>query len=264
MYKIIVCGACGRMGRELIEVIDELDDIQLLGAIEAPNHPCLGEKIGKIEVSFNLEESIQEGAVLVEFTTTSATLEHLGIAKRKGTPMVIGTTGFKDEEEYGIIEKTSQEIPILLSPNMSVGINLMYNLVKQASQALQGKKFDHEIIELHHRLKKDAPSGTAKKIAEIIAKATGKDLSENLVYGRQGITGKRTDKEIGIHSVRGGTAVGEHTVVFAGDGERLEITHRADSRRIYALGAILGAQFLTRKQNGLYDLQDALAVKETN
>lgn len=252
------------MGRELIRVIDELEDIQLVGAIEAPNHPCLGEKIGKIEVSFNLEESIQEGAVVVEFTTTSATLEHLGIAKRKGTPMVIGTTGFKDEEEYSIIEKTSQEIPILLSPNMSVGINLMYNLVKQASQILQGKKFDHEIIELHHRLKKDAPSGTAKKIAQIIAKATGKDLSENLVYGRQGITGERTEKEIGIHSVRGGTAVGEHTVVFAGNGERLEITHRADSRRIYALGAILGAQFVTGKQKGLYDLQDALAVKETN
>jgi len=210
MYKIIICGACGRMGRELIRVIDELEDIQLVGAIEAPNHPCLGEKIGKIEVSFNLEESIQEGAVVVEFTTTSATLEHLGIAKRKGTPMVIGTTGFKDEEEHSIIEKISQEIPILLSPNMSVGINLMYNLVKQASQVLQGKKFDHE------------------------------------------------------NSVRGGTAVGEHTVVFAGNGERLEITHRADSRRIYALGAILGAQFITGKQKGLYDLQDALAVKETN
>lgn len=249
------------MGRELVRVIDELENIQLVGAIEAPNHPCLGEKIGKIEVSFNLEESIQEGAVVVEFTTTSATLEHLGVAKRKGTPTVIGTTGFKDEEEYSIIEKTSQEIPILLSPNMSVGINLMYNLVKQASQILQGKKFDHEIIELHHRLKKDAPSGTAKKIAEIIAKATGKDLSENLVYGRQGITGERTEKEIGIHSVRGGTAVGEHTVVFAGNGERLEITHRADSRRIYALGAILGAQFITGKQKGLYDLQDALAAK---
>jgi len=263
MYKIIVCGACGRMGRELIRVIDELEDIQLVGAIEAPNHPCLARKIGKIEVSFNLEESIQEGAVVVEFTTTSATLEHLGIAKRKGTPMVIGTTGFKDEE-YGIIEEASQEIPILLSPNMSVGINLMYNLVKQASQILQGKKFDHEIIELHHRLKKDAPSGTAKKIAEIIAEATGKDLSENLVYGRQGITGERTEQEIGIHSVRGGTAVGEHTVVFAGNGERLEITHRADSRRIYALGAVLAAQFITGKEKGLYDLQDALKVKETN
>lgn len=263
MYKIIVCGACGRMGRELIRVIDELEDIQLVGTIEAPNHPCLARKIGKIEVSFNLEESIQEGAVVVEFTTTSATLEHLGIAKRKGTPMVIGTTGFKDEE-YGIIEEASQEIPILLSPNMSVGINLMYNLVKQASQILQGKKFDHEIIELHHRLKKDAPSGTAKKIAEIIAEATGKDLSENLVYGRQGITGERTEQEIGIHSVRGGTAVGEHTVVFAGNGERLEITHRADSRRIYALGAVLAAQFITGKEKGLYDLQDALKVKETN
>ncbi len=263
MYKIIVCGACGRMGRELIRVIDELEDIQLVGAIETPNHPCLARKIGKIEVSFNLEESIQEGAVVVEFTTTSATLEHLGIAKRKGTPMVIGTTGFKDEE-YGIIEEASQEIPILLSPNMSVGINLMYNLVKQASQILQGKKFDHEIIELHHRLKKDAPSGTAKKIAEIIAEATGKDLTENLVYGRQGITGERTEQEIGIHSVRGGTAVGEHTVVFAGNGERLEITHRADSRRIYALGAVLAAQFITGKEKGLYDLQDALKVKETN
>lgn len=263
MYKIIVCGACGRMGRELIRVIDELEDIQLVGAIEAPNHPCMARKIGKIEVSFNLEESIQEGAVVVEFTTTSATLEHLGIAKRKGTPMVIGTTGFKDEE-YSIIEEASQEIPILLSPNMSVGINLMYNLVKQASQILQGKKFDHEIIELHHRLKKDAPSGTAKKIAEIIAEATGKDLSENLVYGRKGITGERTEQEIGIHSVRGGTAVGEHTVVFAGNGERLEITHRADSRRIYALGAVLAAQFITGKEKGLYDLQDALKVKETN
>lgn len=251
------------MGRELIRVIDELEDIQLVGAIETPNHPCLARKIGKIEVSFNLEESIEEGAVVVEFTTTSATLEHLGIAKRKGTPMVIGTTGFKDEE-YGIIEEASQEIPILLSPNMSVGINLMYNLVKQASQILQGKKFDHEIIELHHRLKKDAPSGTAKKIAEIIAEATGKDLSENLVYGRQGITGERTEQEIGIHSVRGGTAVGEHTVVFAGNGERLEITHRADSRRIYALGAVLAAQFITGKEKGLYDLQDALKVKETN
>ena len=263
MYKIIVCGACGRMGRELIRVIDELEDIQLVGAIETPNHPCLARKIGKIEVSFNLEESIQEGAVVVEFTTTSATLEHLGIAKRKGTPMVIGTTGFKDEE-YSIIEEASQEIPILLSPNMSVGINLMYNLVKQASQILQGKKFDHEIIELHHRLKKDAPSGTAKKIAEIIAEATGKNLSENLVYGRQGMTGERTEQEIGIHSVRGGTAVGEHTVVFAGNGERLEITHRADSRRIYALGAVLAAQFITGKEKGLYDLQDALKVKETN
>ena len=251
------------MGRELISIIDELEDIQLVGVIEAPNHPCMARKTGKIEVSFNLEESIQEGAVVVEFTTASATLEHLGIAKRKGTPMVIGTTGFKDEE-YGIIEEASQEIPILLSPNMSVGINLMYNLVKQASQILQGKKFDHEIIELHHRLKKDAPSGTAKKIAEIIAEATGKDLSENLVYGRQGITGERTEQEIGIHSVRGGTAVGEHTVVFAGNGERLEITHRADSRRIYALGAVLAAQFITGKEKGLYGLQDALKVKETN
>ena len=250
------------MGRELISLIDETKDIRLIGAIEAPNHPCLGKNRGEIVVSSNLEEFVRKDAVVVEFTTPSATLEHLGIARKKSIPMVIGTTGFKDEE-YGIIEEASQEMPILLSPNMSVALNLMYNLVKRASEVLQEKKFDQEIIELHHRQKKDAPSGTAKKIAEIIAKTTGKDLSESGVYGRRGITGERREEEIGIHSVRGGTVVGEHTVIFAGNGERLEITHRAESRRIFALGAILAAQFITQKEKGLYDLQDVLGIRET-
>ena len=262
MYKIIVCGICGKMGRELISVIDETKDIQLIGAIEARDHPNLGENIAKIEISSNLEKFVQKAAVVVEFTTPSATLEHLEIAREKSIPMVIGTTGFKDEE-YSIIEEVSQEIPILLSPNMSVGINLMYNLVRKASEVLQGKNFDQEIIELHHRQKKDAPSGTAKKIAEIVAKQAGKDLSQSGVYGRRGTVGERREEEIGIHAVRGGTVVGEHTVIFAGNGERLEITHRAESRRIFALGAILAARFITQKEKGLYDLQDALGIRET-
>ena len=153
MGKIIVCGACGRMGRELISLIDETKDIRLIGAIEAPNHPCLGKNRGEVVVSSNLEEFVRKDAVVVEFTTPSATLEHLGIARKKSIPMVIGTTGFKDEE-YGIIEEASQEMPILLSPNMSVALNLMYNLVKRASEVLREKKFDQEIIELHHRQKK--------------------------------------------------------------------------------------------------------------
>lgn len=250
------------MGRELIRVIDETKDIQLIGVIEARDNPSLGKNIGKIEISSNLEEFIQNDAVVVEFTIPSATLEHLEIARKKSIPMVIGTTGFKDEE-YSVIEEASQEVPILFSPNMSVGINLMYNLVRQASRVLQGKSFDQEIIELHHRQKKDAPSGTTKKIAEIIATATGKDLSESGVYGRRGTVGERRQEEIGIHSVRGGTVVGEHTAIFAGNGERLEITHRAESRRIFALGAILAARFITQKEKGLYDLQDALGIRET-
>ena len=250
------------MGRELISVIDETKDIQLTGAIEARDNPNLGKNIGKIEISSNLEEFIQKDAVVVEFTTPSATLQHLEIARKESVPMVIGTTGFKDEE-YSIIEEVSREIPILLSPNMSVGINLMYNLVRKTSEILQGKNFDQEIIELHHRQKKDAPSGTAKKIAEIIAQQAGKDLSESGVYGRRGTVGERREEEIGIHSVRGGTIVGEHTVIFAGNGERLEITHRTESRRIFALGAILAARFITQKEKGLYDLQDALGIKKT-
>ena len=250
------------MGRELISVIDETKDIQLTGAIEARDNPNLGKNIGKIEISSNLEKFAQKDAVVVEFTTPSATLQHLEIARKKSVPMVIGTTGFKDEE-YSIIEEASREIPILLSPNMSVGINLMYNLVRKTSEILRGKNFDQEIIELHHRQKKDAPSGTAKKIAEIIAQQAGKDLSESEVYGRRGIVGERREEEIGIHSVRGGTVVGEHTVIFAGNGERLEITHRAESRRIFALGAILAVRFITHKEKGLYDLQDALGIKKT-
>jgi len=261
MLRIIVCGALGRMGKEVISKISQRKDIELVGAIESSKHPLLGKEIGDgIKVSSELEDVIKKDSVIIEFTTPSATLEHLRIAKKKKIPLVIGTTGFK-EEEYEKIKKASDTIPIILSPNMSIGINLLYNIVKQITRTL-GENFDKEIVEIHHRNKRDAPSGTAQKIAQIIAEAEGKSLSEVGVYGRKGVKKEtRSKEEIGIHAIRGGSVVGEHTVLFAGEEERLEITHKAESRGIFAQGAILAAKFLAEKKRGLYDLQDVLGLK---
>lgn len=261
MLKVIVCGALGRMGKEVIYKISQRKDVELIGAIESPQHPLLGKETEKgIKVSSQLENVVEKDSIIIEFTTPSATLEHLRITEKKRVPMVIGTTGFK-EKEYERIKRTSNTIPIIISPNMSVGINLLYNIVKQITKIL-GENFDKEIIERHHRNKKDAPSGTAQKIAQIIAEVEGRDLSQVGVYGRQGMKKEiRSRKEIGIHAIRGGSIVGEHTVLFAGEEERLEITHIAESRGIFARGAILAAKFLVRKKKGLYDLQDVLGLK---
>jgi len=259
MIKVIVCGACGRMGREVIAKVRQTKEMELIGAIEAPAHPLIGKDIEGVEIREGLEEVVQPGAVIIEFTTPSATLAHLETAKRKKIPMVIGTTGFK-EGEYARIKEASRNIPILISPNMSIGINLLFKVVEKITKAI-GKDFDKEIVEVHHRNKKDAPSGTARRIAQIIAKAEGEDLSRVGVYGRKGLGKGRSKKEIGIHAIRGGSVVGEHTVLFAGEGERLEITHRAESRQIFAQGAILGAKFISKQKKGLYDLQDALGIK---
>jgi len=254
--KIIVCGASGRMGKEVISLCKK-KGIKLVGAIEASEHPYLGKEVEKgVKIGSNLERIIEKDSVIIEFTTPPATLEHLKIAKKEKIPVVIGTTGFK-EKEYLQIEKASKDIPILLSPNMSIGINILFKLIKEITQ-ISGEEFDIEIIEIHHRGKKDAPSGTAKKIAEIIAKTKGRNLSQIGVYGRKGLK-KRTNEEIGIHAVRGGSIIGEHTVIFAGEGERLEITHRAESRQIFARGAIRGAEFIIKQKKGLYTLQDALS-----
>jgi 4-hydroxy-tetrahydrodipicolinate reductase len=261
MLKVVVCGACGRMGKEIIVRVCQLKEMKLIGAIEAPDHPFVGENIGGVKIKSDLEKAIQLGCVIIEFTTPSATIQHLKIAGKKKIPMVIGTTGF-NEKEYAWIKETSRNIPILISPNMSIGINVLFKVVEEVSQVL-GKNFDKEIVEVHHRNKKDAPSGTAKRIAQIIAQAEGKDLSRVGVYGRKGIGKGRNKGEIGIHAVRGGSVVGEHTVVFAGEGERLEITHRAESRQIFAEGAILGAKFISKQKKGLYNLQDALGIKTT-
>ncbi|RLE08797.1 4-hydroxy-tetrahydrodipicolinate reductase [Candidatus Aerophobetes bacterium] len=262
MIKVIVCGACGRMGREVILKVDQAKEMSLIGAVEAPDHPSIGKIIKGVRVTSDLERIAQVGAVVIEFTTPQATIEHLEVAKRKKMSMVIGTTGF-NEDEYNKIREASHIIPILISPNMSIGINVLFRVVEEVSRAL-GKEFDKEIIEAHHRNKKDAPSGTAKKIAEIIAKAAGENLSQVGVYGRKGLTGKRSEKEIGIHAVRGGSIVGDHTVLFAGEGERLEIIHRAESRQIFAQGAIMAAKFISKQQKGLFDLQDALGLRRSN
>ncbi|TKJ47835.1 4-hydroxy-tetrahydrodipicolinate reductase [Candidatus Aerophobetes bacterium Ae_b3a] len=261
MLRVIICGALGRMGKEIIYKISQREDIELVGAIESPQHPSLGKETEKgIKVGSHLENVVERDSIIIEFTTPPATLEHLRIAEKKGIPMVIGTTGFK-EKEYQRIKRASNAIPIIISPNMSIGINLLYSIVKQITKIL-GENFDKEIIETHHRNKKDAPSGTAQKIAQIIAEVGDRSLSEVGVYGRKGTKNEvRSKKEIGIHSIRGGSVVGEHTVLFAGEEERLEITHRAESRGSFARGAILAAKFLVGKEKGLYDFQDVLGLR---
>lgn len=259
--KVIVCGACGRMGQELVSLIRSEQNWQLVGAIEAPDHPQLGKEIFPgLRVTFDLREAIlkNQDVTVIEFTTPSATLKHLQIVDEEQARMVIGTTGFKTSE-VDRIKQASERIPVLLSPNMSVGINLLFVLVKEIARVLPD--FDKEVIEAHHRRKQDAPSGTANRIAEILAQVENKSLSELAVYGRKGIVGEKKKGEIGIHSIRAGSIVGDHTVLFAGEGERMKITHRAESRRIFARGALVGARFLLGKEKGFYDLQDALGIK---
>ncbi len=263
MLNIIVCGARGRMGKEITFKVHRAKGMKLIGAIEARNHASLGKEIEKgIKVIPDLEEAIRPDTVIIDFTTPQATLEHLEVAKSKRVPMVIGTTGFKGEQ-YGKIKEASHSIPLVLSPNMSVGINLFYKIVEETASVL-GEDFDAEIIEIHHRNKADAPSGTARKIAQIIARMKDTDLAKVGVYGRKGIKEIRRPDEIGIHAVRGGNIVGDHMVLFAGPGERLEIIHRAESRGIFARGAILAAKFIIDKEKGLYDLQDVLGLKKGN
>lgn len=261
MLNIIVCGALGRMGQEIILKVRQAKGMKLIGAIEAPHHSSLGKEIEKgVKVTPDLEKAIRPDAVIIDFTTPQATLEHLEVAKSKKVPMVIGTTGFEDEQ-YERLKEASRSIPLVLSPNMSVGINLLYKMVEEATRVL-GEDFDAEIIEIHHRNKADAPSGTAKKIAQIIARTKDTNLAKIGVYGRKGEREIRSPDEIGIHAVRGGSVIGDHIVLFAGAGERLEIIHRAESRAIFVRGAILAAKFIMDKETGLYDLQDVLGLRK--
>ncbi|HEA46973.1 MAG TPA: 4-hydroxy-tetrahydrodipicolinate reductase [bacterium] len=267
MIKAIVSGACGRMGSSIIGTIVNDEEIKLVGALERKGHPNFGKDAGEVNglgrlgvlISDDLEHIIDEGEVLIEFTDPDTTLNHLRIAIEHNKAMVIGTTGFGDEQLKEIKEIAAQ-IPCVMAPNMSVGVNLLFKLAKDIAPVL-GNDYDIEIVEAHHRKKKDAPSGTAIKIAEILAKALGRSLKEIGVYGRKGTTGERTKKEIGIHAVRAGDIVGEHTITFAGTGERLEITHRAHSRDTFAQGAMRAVKFVIKAKKGLYDMQDVLKLK---
>lgn len=267
MINIIVSGACGRMGGRIIALSKEYEGIRLIGALEHREHRDIGRDIGEItgignigiRVSSDIDDIKGKADVLIEFSNPEASLEHLSIASQRGIAMVIGTTGFS-KEDISEIESHTSKIPCVLAPNMSVGINLLLKVVKDIARVL-GDDYDIEIIEAHHRLKKDAPSGTALKIAETIANTLNRNLDEVGVYARKGIIGERSRKEIGIQTIRAGDIVGEHTILFGGLGERIEITHKASSRDTFARGALRASLWVVNQKPGLYDMQDVLGLK---
>ncbi len=267
MIDVVVAGAAGRMGSRIVALLKEAEDLRLVAALERPGHPVLGRDAGEaagvglsgVPITADAGAALEAGRVLVEFTSPEATLEHLRLAAARGGRAVVGTTGFA-KAALAEIDTLARRVPILLSPNMSVGVNLAFRLLAQMASVL-GEEYDVEITEIHHRGKKDAPSGTAVRMAEVIAQALGRDLAKVGVYGRQGITGERTRSEIGIQALRAGDVVGEHTVVFGGLGERLELIHRAHSRDTFARGALRAVRFITAAAPGLYSMQDVLGLK---
>ena len=263
--KAIVIGAAGKMGGRIIHIIKETPSMRLHRAVERPDHPLIGKDIGEViglgTIGIPLEGGLKGkgGDVMINFTNPRASLESLEFAKEAGLAVVIGTTGLSPEQ-MGKVKELSKSVRCVLSPNMSVGMNLMFRIVQEVAQVL-GPDYDIEILEAHHRLKKDSPSGTAVKLGELIAKAIGRDFSKVGVYGRKGMVGERTKDEIGMQVIRAGDIVGEHTVLFGGIGERLEIIHRAHSRDNFARGAVRAALWVVDQPNGLYDMQDVLGLK---
>lgn len=267
MTRVAVTGAAGRMGRTLIQAIHSSDDLSLGAALERSDSTLLGSDAGElagvgrlnVEVGADAAGAADAFDVLIDFTVPQATLAHLGVCEEAGKAMVIGTTGF-DAAGHERVRAAAGRIPILMAPNMSVGVNLTFKLVEMAARVL-GDGVDVEIIEAHHRHKIDAPSGTAVRMGEIVADVLGRDLEQVAVYGRQGQVGARKPDTIGFATVRAGDIVGEHTVLYAGQGERIEITHRAESRMNFAQGALRGVRFLDGQPHGLFDMQDVLGLK---
>lgn len=264
--KIIICGAAGRMGRLLTSLVWQHPEMQLVGAVEATGHAALGKDAGEVAGIGKVEVTVTDdyGAVAapdnvtLDFTVAEAALDHLRTAVAKGAAIVIGTTGLSAEQRAEA-EKIASKTRCLIAPNMSVGVNVLLKAVADVARILR-KDFDVEILEIHHRFKVDAPSGTALALGRAVAEAQGKDLERQGRFGRQGITGERTDSEIGIMALRGGDIVGDHTVIFAGFGERLELTHRAQSRECLARGALRAALWLPHQPPGLYSMKDVLGL----
>jgi len=263
--RIGITGAAGRMGRMLAEVVSEAERAcSLVVAIERAESSLLGADMGEllgdgasgVTITSDLAAVLSDIDVLIDFTVPEATLHHATLCAEGDVPMVIGTTGFSDTQMTQLLEAT-RELPVCQASNFSPGVNLTFDLVKAAAEAL-GDSADIEIVEAHHRHKIDAPSGTALSLGEVIANALGRDLSQVAVYGREGRTGERTRETIGFSTIRAGDIVGDHTVVFAGEGERLEITHRASSRSAFAHGAVRAACWLTHQKAGRYSMQDVL------
>jgi len=266
MLNIAIAGSTGRMGRTLLETIAESPDMRLSAALEQQNSPFLGKDAGEL-IGTPCDIAIHDDAaialpgsnVLIDFTRPSGTLAHLAICQKLGIKMVIGTTGFTVEEKE-ILKSAANEIAIVFAPNMSVGVNILFKLLEVAANALRDG-YDIEIVEAHHRHKVDAPSGTALRMGEVIAQALDRDLSKIAVYGREGVTGERSSDTIGFSTIRGGDIVGDHTAIFAGIGDRIEITHKASNRKTFALGALRAARFLMNQQQGLFDMQDVLGLR---
>jgi len=265
--RIAIAGASGRMGRMLIEAVLQAGDTQLAGALDMASSPhiatdaaaFLGRPAG-VWISNDLDAGLENAQVLIDFTRPEGTMQHLAACRRLGVQMVIGTTGFSDVQKAEI-QAASREIAIVMAPNMSVGVNVTLKLLELAATALNNG-YDIEIIEAHHKHKVDAPSGTALKMGEVIASAQGRQLKDCAVYERYGHTGERVDGSIGFSTIRGGDIVGDHTVMFATEGERIEITHKSASRSTYAQGSLRAVRFLAQQRSGLFDMFDVLGLKQ--
>ena len=267
MVRAVVAGIGGRMGSRIAQLVRETDGFELVGAFEYSKHPAVGKDLSEIiggsptgkQVCGNPEEALMGAEVVIDFTNAAASLGHLEIAAARKIPMVVGSTGFSPAQIVQAHE-LSRVIPCVLTPNMSMGVNVLFKVVADVARLL-GDGFDVEIVEAHHRFKKDAPSGTALKLAQIVAEALGRDLEQAGVFARHGLIGERSDAEIGLQTLRGGDIVGEHTVMFAGLGERIELTHRAHSRDNFARGALRAALWVVLQPPGLYDMQHVLGIK---
>ncbi|MDR3395229.1 MAG: 4-hydroxy-tetrahydrodipicolinate reductase [Parasulfuritortus sp.] len=265
-HRIAVAGASGRMGHMLIEAIRAADDCQLAGALDVAQSQAIGLDAAAflghasgVPINSDVRAGLKNAQVLIDFTRPEGTLAHLRVCRELGVNAVIGTTGFSDAQKLEIAA-AAKDIAIMMAPNMSVGVNVTLKLLEMAAKAL-ATGYDIEIIEAHHRHKVDAPSGTALKMGEVIAGALGRNLKDCAVYAREGITGERDPSSIGFASIRGGDIVGDHTVLFAGIGERIEITHKSSSRATYAQGSLRAVRYLAGRRTGLFDMFDVLGLK---
>ncbi len=263
--RIAVAGASGRMGRMLVEAVTSADDLVLAGALDVADSPAVGQDaaafLGRssgVVITGALNQGLSNAQVLIDFTRPEGTLAHLAVCRELGVKVVIGTTGFSATQKAQIAEH-ARHIAIVMAPNLSVGVNVVLRLLDVAARALH-EGFDIEVVEAHHRHKVDAPSGTALKMGEVLAAAVGRDLKDCAVYSRVGVTGERDPSTIGFSTIRGGDMVGDHTVLFAGTGERIEITHRSTSRATYAQGALRAARFLAGRTRGLFGMDEVLGL----
>ena len=265
-FKIAIAGASGRMGQMLVDAVCAADDCVLTGALDIAISPSIGRNAGAatgvatgVVITSDVRQGLRGCDAVIDFTRPEGTLQHLRVCRDLGVAAVVGTTGFSDTEKAEI-QEIAKTIAIVMAPNMSVGVNVTLKLLEMAAKAL-ATGYDIEIIEAHHRHKVDAPSGTALKMGEVIADALGRDLKDCAVYAREGVTGERDPSSIGFATIRGGDIVGDHTVLFAGTGERIEISHKSSSRSTYAQGSLRAVRFVAGKPAGLYDMFDVLGLK---